>query len=461
MADVLELARHDDAAADVDSLSLLNFTSGINLADNGWQQAIAGDNDASVVESLSLFIRGATHDALATNLQALDLKIRQVGFYHNKIEKYAVWLRVKLTGETGGREALILSAKRSPAPLWSYEVRNPIEGNYYLLKYTLALTRMPYWEDPTFTTGWTSTSMSSVGGTYTYGAVTGDVPPRMYNTQIQTDGVSGTGSGNKIWMGFRSPRFGTIANFLPTWSLRKGAAFDADTTGGTTNSHSEAKDGKITITTFATVATMLRRVTIRVSDVTSNYSDQRGTYLVLLRAALSTSGVVRARLADGLYSSPKFNTRPRVLINATNFKMYEMGTVQIPSPARYSTKDLAPTYALAIEAERISGSAALWLDTVILIPIDEALMTVDMGDFDATQAGFVFVSDLPDGSKAGFYQFSTPIAIATPRLTAGIPVGASGLIVFAAQRSTVSVLADTHTVDIHAVRRWVTLRGAV
>lgn len=471
MAAVVSLVRRDDFVSDVDSLSFMGYTDGIQLAESGWVPAVPSENDPSLAEALTLRVRGSSADNLAAKLQGLDEKIRQVARYGDPQEMYGVWLRAQQLGETGARQALVLSARRSAVPMWEAAARD----SFLVHTYGLALERTPWWEDDSAVV-YGLTGLSTVGGMDDYttyggspGALLGDYAARL--AAIDFDGESGGGGPlTKFWMGFRTERFGARANFQPTWSLEKGAAFDTDTTGAHTNADANAKDGYKTITTFATVATMLRRATIRVSDVTTHPTDQRGTYLVLLRAKLSSAGTVNVRLADALYSTTTFAARDRVQITSTSWQFYEMGTVKIPSPGRViSGLDLLSNYALGVDAEQIggtSGTPALHCDCLVLIPVGEGWCSADIGhatlgvQFSGSDTQPLYLQDRADGTKASVWvSGGKPKILGVPRISGGLPQG-SGILVVAAQRNAVSTLADTLTVNMQVYRRWDTLRGA-
>lgn len=473
MPAILSLVRRDDFTGDIDSVSLLSFTNGFDLVDDGWQQAIDGGADGRVVETLTLMVRGSSHDALATAIQLLDEKIEQINNYgRDAVEIYGVWLRAKMTNETGTRQALIRSAMRSPVPLWAGQIDNSMGGQYYLQRYTLAVERDQRWEAAALST-FGATTVGSVGGTGAYGTVTGDSPGRLARITLNGTLTSG-GPLTKLWLGWRTDRFGAKANFVPAWSLRLGSPFGADTTGGVTNADATAKDGYYVKTTFATTPALTQRVILSVAGVTANRSDQRGTFLVLLRArvsAINPAATVRVRLTDGLIQSKSMKARPRVPIvgTNTNWQFYEMGQIQIPSPGRvYSAVQLLDSYAVAIEAEQIGGGAnnpSLHLDCLVLIPMAEGYLSVSIDPLAGQGVALnknMQIFSLPDGGLQAMYFGGaglTPQAILTPRLYAGLPVGA-GLMVGAAQQDGTSVLADFFDVDLQTMRRWNTLRGS-
>lgn len=474
MTAILKLVQRDDFLSDVDSLDLLNFAAGWELEDNGWQQGVAAEGDSSVIETLTLLARGTTHDNLAAAVQALDLKLQQIARYaNNDAEQYGVWLRCKMVNETGTRQALVRSARRSPVPMWSGVVNIASGGYYYAQTYTLALERTPYWEADSHVVYGAAPGVNCVGGTYdhtTYGgspgALHGDVAARVALATL-AGYAGGGGPLTKFWCGFRTNRMGNRANFQATWSLRKAGGFGSDTTGGTTNADATAKDGYKVITTFA-VPTMARRAKIRVSDVTANTTDQRGSFLVLLRAKLNAAGTVDVRLADGLYSAPAMAVRDRVSVSGTSWQLYELGTVQIPSPGRQIAGVWAiDSYALAVDAERITGTPQLHLDCLVMIPVTEGWFSVDMGNpagitgGEGVQTGtLLYLVDRPEGQKYSTYvDTGLPLSVGAPRVADGMPAG-NGIFVLAGQRVASSVLADAVNVTFQVYPRWETLRGA-
>jgi hypothetical protein len=453
MAPTLSLVRRDDQVADVDSISLLDYTDGLQLADNGWQSAIASPGDTMVSEALTLRVKGSSQDNLSAKLQALDLKLKQASWYADPQELYNVWLRAKLKNETNSRQALVLGGRRSPAPLMTNlsNVSNAVQT------YALALDRMPYWESITvvdYSQAGLGT-LSSLGGKWDYttyggspGAVAGDVPARIAQGIIT--GVAGVGPMTKAWVGFRTNRFGNRANFAPVWYHYASVDALRSDTDTTKSADAQASNGSKTVTTFATVATMKQRNILRVSDfVPATPNDMRGTYMVLLRAKLSAGGSsVNVRLADGYISSQTLALRARVNITSTSYYLYELGVVQIPSPGRpVPVFDIA-NYALALQAERVSGAASLECDAFILIPMSEGYLTTDQPD--ASTAGFGDGSAAPvvamgttclSGRMArckGFIWRLTPSGNITVRYSGGLPTG-SGIAVVAAQRLTSSV----------------------
>lgn len=458
MAVQLKLVRLEESVeSDVDSISLLAYTDGFDLAANGWQEILANGQEDFVTEAMTLRGKGSSHDNLASKLQGLIDKIIQTGRHRDSdVEKYSVWLRAQLTNETGARQTLVRGAAVGKLPLHGY----PALNSSALPEIGLAVDRKPLWENTSSDTQ-EFTGVSTVGGTSAYTTVAGDHLARFRRVYFM--GESGGGSPLKqCWLGLRSSRYGTPANFQSTWSLRLSGTFGSDTTGATTNADATAKDGYKTITTFGTPG-LVQRARIRVSDVTANTEDQRGVYTVLLRAKTTSTAVCRVRLADGPYGGSNFRFRGRVPISNTSWALYPMGTVQIPSPGNSFFALTVSNYSLRIDAELASGSGNLEMDCLILIPRDEGFVYSDGGNitYHLTTPDFLLVSNLADGRKySERYKSGTGVMdIGSPELTGGVPTG-TGIIVLASQRDAVSTLADTLKVIVIYNERWGSLRGS-
>lgn len=447
MAEQLLLVRRDDYTADVDSLSLLPY-----LANEGWQQSIAND-ETSLEETLTLHVQGTSHDDLASKIQAIETKIEQIN-YRKLGERYQIWLRAQLSGETNARQAMVTSIKRDRAKLigmFANKASAPA-----LIDYPLVIRRTPSWEETSYTAR-TGSNVNCLGGTASISAPGGDVPARFGLTTLSGRDLQ------EIWIGFRSVRHGTLANFVSVWNLRKGAALtDGDVGTDAPNTDATAADGYKAFVTFATVATLTRRVSIQANQAAGTPADQRGAYLVLLRAKCTSSRSARVRLTHGWPSAYTKTKLPRVTIPAfVSWKLYEMGVVEIP-PSTQSINGLINLdyYTMEVEAESTGGSGNLDLDCLILIPLDGLIHAsiVDIGNECAMQ-----IVQSADGSVSGIgYAGGSPFFAVTAEMTNGLPIDSS-LMVVAGQRSTVgggSVKGDLTSVTMQVWRRWRVLRGS-
>jgi len=471
---LLDLVRRDDFVSDVDSLSLLGMADGFGLGNNGWIPAVVQSGALSVDEAITLLAYGASDDDLAANIQALTEKIKQISDSEDAAERYGVWLRTRLLNETGIRQAFLKRLEHRPG--------QPVRGSgsiqSYIGEYLLGLERMPYWESPEAET-YETTAVNGIGGKFDYttyggspGAVVGDEPARL--ALVKFRGVNGaTYPFHRFWMGFKTNRHGNRANFQSTWSLRKGFAFGADTTGGTSNSDTTALDGYKAKCTFATVTTMFTRVKIRVQDVTANYTAQRGRYHVLLRAQMGAGLATQAmvRMGTGLSNDPNPAWRQRVPVAGNVWKFHDMGTITLPSPGnQYGGSNLLTSSTIFIGAELASGAAGVEFDCLVLIPADEgfvyaelqgAFSSADGVEYESADENPLYVMDRPAGQKTSIWMHAgIPEATGAPRINGGLPTG-SGILVAAGEHwSFGSTKGDTFAVTMQVYNRWKELRGA-
>ena len=454
MAVQVKLVRFEDGTGDIDNISLLANTDGFDLDYyDGWTQAVPqGLTPGNLAETLNLIATGTDKDDLAANLQGLDDKLKQAEWYwDDPTERYGVWLRAQLTDETNVRQALVRRGEGQPGE----SLYGPYtdRGNV-MRRYALGLERLPWWES-VIPISYSATDLSCSGGTASHGIIPGDVPARAYVTNILCSDAL-----DECWFGFRTNRFGTRANFVPQWECDDGTVVDTDDT---------TKETDYMQTTFTNDATLISRFYVKVSDVTANYSDQRGQFIVLMRAKLSAADTTtRVRLLDG-YSTTASNLRwqDRVVIDDTAWKLYSLGTVQIPPTVGLSTMNVFRSYRLCLQAERTAGAGNLRCDKFILIPIGEgALYASNMAMTTSSYAGRVLMR--PDNSLSGltysdFPNYTNIIASIAPRPQGPygytLPVGA-GITVFAGQRAASHDETDTVGLYYWTLRRWRTLRGA-
>lgn len=479
MALQLKLVQRSDFTADIDELDLLSFNDGFSTNEDGILPNV-GSGDAPIDEVITAVVQGSSHDDLADILNSLEEKEQQIIQYaESPVQKYGVWLRTQLRTETYARQSLITELRHNPITS-IYEICTDKE--YVARQYQIGMKRMPWWEADNYRIYHSKADIDCLGGTDDYstyaggpGAVLGTLPARLAYVQFYggTTGPVTTGTGlYKFWCGFRTDRYGDRANFVPNWGLHESANRDADTPLITDVSSVTAKAGYYTVTSFAADETLLRRVTIRVTDVTTDYSDQRGRFLVLLRAKNSAAGTTRVRLADGIYNvtNPKlsqYRVQSRVPITSTDWQLYEMGTVQFPSTGRLiSGTSYLQNVAMGIDAERIDGSCDLHMDSLFLIPIDEGFVYADGGDvlYAASLAKpFLTVQNLPGGGvDCNMFTWSGgsnyPTNTGSASISSGLPVG-DGMAVLCAQRISSSVYGDQARLLMRIYQRWKTLRG--
>jgi len=460
MATVLSLARLEDLAADIESFDLL--ATGFDVRDEGWIQAIANEGDTSASESVTLKITGTSQDDLATKVQSLDDIIKKANWRKDFSERYDVWLRAKLGNETNSRQAMVIQARRSPG----VQILNPVTGRNFIAKeYQLGIERTPWWEDPyPYPSTTALTAINNIGGKATLAeTIRGDVNARLVKMVVTPVGAAAY---NQLWIGFKSARFGNPANFVSVWPLHLGTTVLDGITDTSSAADASAFDGTKLTCTFATVPTLRSRVLIKVTDVTANIADQRGTYAVLMRAKMTASSVARARIHYG-YGGPIgiFNPayRSRQVISGADWLYYDMGDVSIPSSEVLSTYSLSNS-AIVVEAERISGSGSLDMDCFVMIPVDDSAIKLSLPTgvtLDSTNILNIFQK--PDERIDSFSDIGGLVSYPVDPRSRNWSLPAndgSPVLVFAAQGVTVQTKSHTADIAYQYIPRWATLRGS-
>lgn len=452
----IKLVKIIENGADVDSVSLTAYTDGFNLALNGWAPALSGPGGDPVAEALTTHAQAASDDTLAANFQKLAAKRKEIMDYlNNPLVRNPVVLRVKLKDETGSRQALIHR--------FDYQVPSFFGGTRAnLLNVVLGLERGPYWEDTALTT-FTFANVGMCGGMVSYSGNTGDLASRLAKITIEQDTDTDLidGGNQEFWLGFKTARYGnTVANFAPVWSLRLAGNFSSDTTGGTSNPDSPptefAYDGYQVVCTFATETSLVTRLTCSVSDITANGADQKGRYKVLLRAKV-TSGSARVRLGYGFGTGlDAYPYTQRVLVENDDYKLFDMGNIDLASNARTSYE--LDEFDIIVQAEQVSGSGSLKLDCLIWIPLDDGFIYFNGVNLGTTQD--VNIREAMDGNIYVDQLDATgnPIYTGSGQISGGLPVE-NGVLILAANNLTRNIPADNFDISMQVAQRWEMLRG--
>ena len=459
MAAQVKLVRRRDFGGDISSLSLFNYEDGFSVTRNGWIQAVARDGDESVAEAMTLRAEASSHDNLASTLQSLDDKIREVGWHNDATERYGIWLRAQLPDETGARQALVTQAG---GEIGSPVLAPPLSPGNALREYHLALERTPFWES-IIHNSLAFQSLNCTGGLKSIGgAIFGTAPARIAKTTIEGASGGGTGDLYEFWLGFRTNRFGTAANLATVWDL------GADGTG-TNDTQTDIDDATAyndyrAQCTFAGSEAELERIQTSLQNATTDYEDQRGSYIVLLRAKVGADTTCHVRLKDGFLYTSAIRAHQRVKITSTDWFLHALGTVDIPPSRGILTADFLRQYGFEIHASRTAGDTGyLYMDCLILIPCAEGSLHVTgsavkywLGD---TRPATITMT--ADGKIDGWsYQDNLPRATLTVEPNEyALPVVGAVSVVLAGQRETEHDLDDYVNLGLFAYERWRTLRG--
>jgi len=144
MASQLKLVRTYDGTADIDTLDLLNYTDGFDIAYEGWIPKVPAQDESEVIDTLTLRVAGTSHDDLASKLQRIAQFSEYARWYRqNPSERYGVWLRAKLSDESEARQTFVHNIDHAPA---ASVYSRAVNENYHLNNYIMQLRRVPYWE---------------------------------------------------------------------------------------------------------------------------------------------------------------------------------------------------------------------------------------------------------------------------------------------------------------------------
>ena len=471
MATSLRLIRGDDIVAGASPLVLTDDTDGFSV--RSWQTATPGPEDDRVIEQFTMTVTGSSHDAIAANVQKLDLKERQVEEFKTGVDKFGIWLEAKAANETNTRQALVTGMQHSMSGPYGVA----FDQSNKIIDFGLAIERTPFWELDSTLSSYAIPAATSklkfLGGSGNYGSirsVPGDVSARM--ALLILTGASTTSNNiSEVWAGFRSDRFGSASNFKSLWELELGSASNNTATStaedGTSNPASGTTPKMMRCTFGAGDTTMQKRVSIRTDQaVSSNRADQRGQFHVLLRAKKTISGdTIHVRLLDGFDQSAAFRTSERVEITKTVWYLYNLGSVQIPSPGRQvQAIDTFDRYSLIVHAQRASGGTGnLDLDCLCLVPYGEGLVYVSNASVQVASGSTTktFVQNTADGivqATATLGGASGPTHGVQAHITGGVPIG-RGVIFTFGQSTTEQHINDECTLTFFAAHRWLTLRG--
>lgn len=470
----LQLVYHIDGDGGnlVASMDLLNFAQGFELAEGGWTPQVAQGGEMTLVETLNFRVRGLSQDAIAARLQVLDEWITRVNYYRSATMRTAVWLRVRVKGETEYRQALVSDLRytlgSSPfGVMWS--------DNKFVPDFSISLERAALWEEITpqsealsDTANYTADTLSALTG--------GDASARIWTAQFNATAASRQ---NTAYLGFKNDRYFDPSLFQPTRPL---TAYEAGAgTDATFANDATAISGRIMTVSFATATLTLRHtlpvkylaewdgVNITRTTLTNDYV--RGSYLVLMRALAfedTSPPTIRARIKVGYTGSTGDYIYPRVAITSPDWHLYEMGVIKLPqdrSSANNSTLDTA----IKLDAELVSGDGSLYVDSYILIPVDGAVKVysddgIVSGVGGTNRDGLVETNPLFE--SYGYTVSSVPIiydtAVVSPfGWTLPQSQSAANILVCAFDDDdTDSLVTTSWDATIKYLRRWRALRGA-
>lgn len=420
MACVLKFVRLNDFIADIDEIDLM--AGGYELAKDGYLPTAAPDGVKSVFESITLKITGTSKDDLASKVQEIDEKIKQIGWWISdpSVERYQVWLRAQLSNESLPRQAQILNIK----PPERIPLYNPLEiGANYIGEYTLGIERTPFWEDSyPYPSTSKLTSVSVVGGVEQLNETINGVDPARLAEFILEHPNPSVERMTDFWVGFMTSRLKNPANFQPVWSLSDapGGSFSPPDTTGVADG--DTVSGTRMEVAFTSTSALSTRIYLSVADALTtpaNHADQRGTYTVLLRARVSsdtTTCMVRMLYGFGGvaagYNPVYRGILPITTGSSDGYNLYELGKLSIPTFRTRTNANLS-NFTIGLQAARVSVAGSLYLDCLILIPADEGAAKIKAG-IGTVSNMYIIARNAANGETSGEYFDSSISTILAP-----------------------------------------------
>lgn len=277
----------------------------------------------------------------------------------------------------------------------------------------------------------------------------------------------------RAWIGLRSAdRHGTLANFENYWECEDASLLGTDAALAADATANPGGGGNTKVTITPGTASLAKRLTIRLDDVTANPSDNFGLFLWLLRAKVS-AGEWQVQLRYGYYAmdDADFVQGQVLTLTNTSWNILEMDMQPIPFrnqqalPLDDIDEDAEGAFCIQIWAERTSGSGTLQLDVLCPVPLDEGWCK--FGTFQDA-ANLVYLGSTPydtyiaynySSLSSNWFEFGECDAPAFY-----LPLGDGRMIIVIARETTSDI---TDQISLNTVtntgryyERWVSLRGA-
>lgn len=366
-------------------LDLINGTDDLNLltgtirASDDWRPAIDLSPN-QIDETIPIYVEG-TEATIITATKLFEKIIRAGQRYNNdQIERQPTILRWKPDSRTNSQQSVITNGSIT------WQNKGKIENGVLAPKRlygTMNLTRLNQWEEVSATTVINSVAIGNLGDTISITSHDSPIDSRISELELTTTDITGY---QNVWLGIRRKREG-LTYFKTLWEIEDGTNWDTDTADEVL---AGASGGDCVKTSFATVATHILRwkLTLEAGGVnTSNSHHMTGRYLALMRTQLTTTGTVGIQLKTGYFNTADDNLtpHPEVYITNTDWRMVPIGVVQMPPHAvTVNLTNQLKRFTFAMWAERLSGSAQLRCDCIVLIPTDH-LAIIQNTELNSTQ----------------------------------------------------------------------------
>lgn len=453
---------------------------------NDWVQQVSS-NGEDVDEVFVVSCEGADKDDLSDVLRQLDFMTYYASESVRDITtgKF-VQLEVKVKDESYTRIARV---RHIEVHFEESLNRPPTSPGEFIPEFTVVITREPDWGKGIGTSGSLITcnhvgafedddQWPGTGGGYyyDYGAqgytVGGNRTSQLLRASCYALPFAG-GPLMELWVGFRNDRYGDRTLFEPLWELEDAGAYGSDTSSLSDGSAS----GNYCVQYIPAAADdpLAPRVYIDMSRITTQYREQRGSFLVLMRAQCTGTRTYQVRMRSGMsYNLPQeMRTQRRVAVDNTNWFLYPMGYVDWP-PGAFSEEQalgegfLAASH-LQIDAGVLqAGTGNLRMDFLFLIPTAQGFIYFDVKDYGVywsnTITNYHMEAQLDHTGRVigvGLKDWSPRTGAGPPIISKrnwGMPIG-EGSVVAIAQRATSHVLTDGWRLYLYQNPQWHTLRG--
>lgn len=446
MAAVLKLSYIDPSAGATD-LNLID-TSGIMLEGKGWIPKVAsvgaGGVAQDVMETLTVYIVGTSHDDVATNEQALSDMMRRAGNYWRDVNRRSpVWLYAQLSGETNARRALVKEIS------WRWISQHYSEEMIdFKPRLKITINRMGAWEALTASTYEEVAAVASLGGQFDYtGApasdVVGTLPSRLNDLFIWESAVNTS----VMWAGIRSAELHTIGAYDPVWTFAADFVPDVDAADV---ADATAFDGNRMEIDFAVTPGWARRAS---AGGTNLDGDNTGDHLILLRAYTDVGTEADIKILFSLTSANEdaiYTSIQGITDNAW--------TIYPISGALLNYED-SPN--VEFWARRTNGAGSLHIDCLVFIPVDAFFLFVEGTNVIGPALGTSFGWSVREDGVIQGHSSLTGRDVGNVQMEGpGVPIGHGVMVICGARSGRASTKTDTFTLKMNHLERWAALRGS-
>lgn len=303
-----------------------------------------------------------------------------------------VYLRARTAHESEKMQTVVTGGDlQEVEPIFSY-----LPAKHGLDRFALMVEHLPAWERVTtgasgvaivgVTPTATPTNLFSVA---TY-KVEGDLSARLAQFLIERN--TSSSDVKEVWCGWRTSQYNEDYDAATCfWDLKDAHSYGANTSDG---SSASATSGCCAIWTPAGGADDSILTRAKISAVSAFGSTDapktRGEYQLLLRARSTGSRTFYVRVSPGNVVSNVYSSGTRFEVSGSFFKLYSIGSVQIPpddSLSRFNQYILAWHTGFLVEAGvATAGTGNLEMDGFYLIPTGEGFCYAKTGT-DAVMSG--------------------------------------------------------------------------